>query len=152
MIKKIIISNLLILVAFGFTVFAQPKTTINSQYAKRKLIGRHFLSLQWISWNYLGRAYVRQRKGVLYLKGTQKGRKNDDYLKIDGIITEVNRYNFKFRGKIITHVSYNNEGEPCVREGDMTFLIKGKRKYWRLQEMNNPCEKIVDYIDIYFRK
>ncbi len=151
MYKKIACLILLILLVFSAGVFAQKKTVVKSNYAKRKLIGRHMLSLQWISWKQFGRAYVKQRKGVLYLSGKQQLKGSKDYLRINGVITEVNRYNFKFNGKITIRVSHNNGGEPCVREGDMTFAIRKKRKYWRLQEMRNPCEEIVDYVDIYFR-
>ncbi len=152
MFKRIVIIFTLVFAVFSFPVLAQEPTKVKSPYAKRMLMGRHMLSLQWISWKHFGRADVKHSKGVLYLTGEQKGRANDDFLKIDGVITEVNRYNFKFNGKIITKVSHNNGGEPCVREGDMTFAIFKKRKYWRLQEMNNPCERITDYVDIYFRR
>ena len=152
MLKKITIVLLLVLCFFSFSALSQTTTKVTSSYAKRKLMGRHMLSLQWISWKKFGRAYVTQRKGVLYLKGEQKLRGQTDYLKIDGVITEVNRYNFKFDGKITTKVSHNNGGEPCVREGEMTFVITKKRKYWRLRERENPCESITDYVDIYFRR
>ncbi len=152
MFKKTIIVICLILMMCSVAVFSQQRTVIKSSYAKRKLIGNHFLSLQWISQKFYGRAYVRQRKGVLYLKGQQKGRKNADSLTINGVITEVSRYEFKFNGKITTKVSYINNGKTCVREGDMTFKIKGKRKYWRLQEMKNPCDTATDYVDIFFRR
>jgi len=152
MIKKLFISSLFILLAFGFTTIAQERTVIKSNYAKKQLLGRHMFSLQWISWKYFGRAYVKQRRGVLYLTGEQKGRGNNDYVKIDGVITEVNRYNFKFDGKVTTQVSHNNDGEPCVREGEMTFSITKRRKYWRLQEMQSPCGTETDYVDIYMRR
>ncbi len=152
MIKKIIVSSFLVLFAFGFTAFSQEKTVINDQVAKRKLLGKHLFSLQWISWNYFGKANVTQKNGVYYLKGTQKSRENDDYLEIDGVITEINSKNFKFDGKITTKVSHINEGEPCVREGEMNFAITGKRKYWRLQEMQNPCNEVTDYVDIFFQR
>lgn len=151
MIKKPAIA-LLVLCAAATAVLAQEKTEINSPYAKKLLLGRHFFSLQWISWDHFGRVDVTEKNGLLQIKGEQKGRDTDDYLTIDGVVTEVNRYDFKFRGKIVTKVSHNNEGEPCVREGEMTFKITGKRKYWRLQEMDSPCEGIVDYVDIFFRK
>ncbi len=152
MMRKVIVSILFILLAFGFTAFAQERTVVKSNYAKKRLLGRHMFSLQWISWKYFGKAYVKQRRGVLYLTGEQKGRGNDDYLKIDGVIAEVNRYNFKFNGKITTRVSHNNNGEPCVREGEMTFAITKRRKYWRLQEMQSPCGTETDYVDIYLRR
>ncbi|HUF04576.1 MAG TPA: hypothetical protein VMM38_10410 [Aridibacter sp.] len=144
--------SMLVLAVGSTAVLAQEKTAVNSPYAKRILLGRHFFSLQWISWDHYGRVNVTEKNDLLHIKGEQKGRDNDDYLTIDGVVTEVNRYDFKFRGKIVTKVSHNNEGEPCVREGDMIFKITGKRKYWRLQEMDSPCEGIVDYVDIYFRK
>ena len=144
-------------VAFGETNQVESnnfneKTKINSWYARRKLIGRHFMSLQWISWEYYGRAYVRNRNGVYTLKGSQKSRDSDEFVKIDGVITEINRYNFKFNGKITTKIKHQGGGQECVREGDMTFAITKKRKYWRLQEMKNPCDSSTDYVDIYFRK
>ena len=33
----------------------------------------------------------------------------------------------------------------------ITFKTKAGRKYWRMQEMDNPCEAVTDYVDIYFR-
>lgn len=135
------------------TVFGQQKTVVNDSKAKQMLMGRHLLSLQWISWDYFGRADVTNKKGVLHLKGEQKGRGEQagDYLRIDGVITQVDAKEFKFNGKITMKVSHNNSGQPCEREGEMTFKVTGKRKYWRLMEMDNPCEGITDYVDIYFR-
>ena len=132
--------------------FGQDKTAVNSQTAKKMLLGRHMFSLQWISWDYFGSATVTDKAGVLYLQGEQRSREGDDLLTIDGVVTEINRYDFKFDGKIVTTVSHINSGEPCVREGEMTFKITGKRKYWRLQEMDNPCDNAVDYVDIFFRR
>jgi len=150
--KKVFIGVLFVIFLSGLTVFAQQKTVVKSQYAKRKLLGRHFVSLQWISWKHLGRVYVRQRRGVLYLKGGQFGKGNTDFLKIDGVITNVSRYEFGFNGKIVMKINHIGGEKECIREGDMTFKITGKRKYWRLQEMKNPCSHSVDYVDIYFRR
>lgn len=147
--KKIFLSGLLI---FGFclTAFAQ-KTVVNNAKAKAMLLGKHKFSLQWISWDYFGTATVTNRGGTLYLKGEQKSRKDSDFVRIDGRITEINAKNFKFDGTIITRVSHINGGELCTREGEMTFKITGTRKYWRLMEMDNPCESVTDYVDIFFR-
>lgn len=130
---------------------AADKTVIKDQAAKMKLLGQHKLSLQWISWDYFGKAVVTDNKGVMRVKGEQKSRKDEDYLKIDGLITMVDTKEFKFNGTIIVRVSYINGGEPCKREGEMTFRITGNRKYWRLQEMDNPCDQVTDYVDIFFR-
>jgi hypothetical protein len=131
---------------------AHPRTVIKDNAAKTMLMGEHRLSLQWISWDYFGKAKVTDINGTLFLTGEQKARKGADHLKIDGIITEVAAKEFKFKGTIITSVEINNGGKPCERKGEMTFIIKGNRKYWRLKEMENPCEEIVDYVDIFFRK
>ena len=127
------------------------KTVVNNASAKAMLRGRHRLSLQWISWNYFGVASVTERGGVFYLKGEQKQRGGTDFVKVDGTITEINAKNFKFDGTIVTQVSHINNGKPCTREGEMTFKITGTRKYWRLMEMDNPCEGVTDYVDIFFR-
>ena len=128
-----------------------PKTVIKDEAAKIKLLGLHRLSLQWISWDYFGKATVTESNGTLFLTGEQKARKGSDHLKIDGVITEVAATEFKFKGKIIIKVDFNNGGKPCERNGEMTFRITNNRRYWRLKEMENPCEEIVDYVDIFFR-
>lgn len=151
MFKKLSLTIFLILLTFGTSVFAQEKTQINNVKAKNMLLGRHSLSLQWISWDYFGSATVTNRRGVFYLKGKQKSRKDSDYVELDGVITEINEKNFIFNGTVTMQVSHINNGQPCERTGEMTFAITGKRKYWRLQEMDSPCDTTTDYVDIYFR-
>ena len=143
--------NLLVLACASISVFGQEKTVVNSASAKKMLLGKHRLSLQWISWDYFGSVTVTDKKGVLYLKGEQKGRGNGDYLTIDGIVTQIDEKEFTFDGKIVTRVSHINNGEPCPREGEMTFAITKNRRYWRLQDMRNPCDGVLDYVDVFFR-
>ena len=128
-----------------------PKVVVNDMAAKQRLVGAHRLSLQWVSWNYFGKATVTERNGTLFIKGEQRGRGNDDYVTIDGVITRVDAKEFTFEGDIVMRVSHINKGEPCKRTGGMTFRITGNRKYWRLQQMDNPCDEATDYVDIYFR-
>jgi hypothetical protein len=128
-----------------------PKTVVLDQAAKRMLLGRHMLSLQWVSWDRFGRADVAERGGTLFIKGEQRSPEGD-YLEIDGLITMVDKTSFTFRGKIVSRVSHINNGEPCTRDGEFTFAIKGGRKYWRLQQMDNPCDPVTDYVDVYFRR
>lgn len=132
------------------SVKAQNETVILDKAAEQRLLGAKKFSLQWISWDYFGKVTIRKDGRTLRLSGRQDSREDTDFVSIDGIITEVNATEFKFRGKIITQVSYINDGKPCLREGDYTFRITGKRRYWRLKEMDNPCEAVVDYVDIYF--
>lgn len=151
MLKKIIYASFLFLAVLNSFGFAQDKTVVNDANAKTMLLGKHRVSLQWISWDYFGAATVTNKNDVLSLEGEQKQRGGTDYLKIDGIILSIDKNEFAFKGTIVTRVSHINNGEACKREGEMVFAIKGKRKYWRLQEMDNPCEGVTDYVDIFFR-
>src|SRR5215213_4178107 len=150
MLKKIFLIGFLIF-GLSFSTLAQKSTVVNNTRAKTMLLGRHRISLQWISWNYFGAANVTPKGGVLYLKGEQKQRGGTDFVRVKGTITEINAKDFKFDGTIITQVSHINGGKPCKREGEMTFKITGSRKYWRLSEMDNPCDGVTDYVDIFFK-
>lgn len=141
----------LILLSLNSIYLAQEKTVINDASAKTKLVGNHKISLQWISWDYFGTAKIVDEHGVLRIKGEQKQRGGNDFLKIDGTINSVDKNSFVFNGTITISVSHINNGNACKREGEMTFAIKGNRRYWRLQEMENPCDEATDYVDIYFR-
>ncbi len=152
MLKKIIYASVVVLAGFSSLVFAQEKTVVNDQNAKKMLLGKHLLSLQWISWDYFGTATITKKAGVLHLKGEQNQRGGSDFVKIDGTIASIDKKEFKFDGTIIMQINHINGGEPCTRSGEMTFAVTGKRKYWRLQEMTNPCDEATDYVDIYFRK
>ena len=150
--KKFALVILLLLLP-AITAVSQSRTeVIDTQFA-RMLLGRHKLSLQWVSWNYFGVATVTNRRGVYMLKGEQRGRGRTagNYVTIDGRVTTVASDYFRFTGKIVTRVDHINGGEPCIRDGDFTFKITGKRRYWRLQEMQSPCDTATDYVDVYFR-
>jgi hypothetical protein len=146
---------LFLLFFLGSVTFAaaQERTDVNNRAAANMLLGRHRLSLQWVSWDYFGVATVTNRRGVYSIKGEQKGRGrgNTDFVKIDGRITSIDAKEFAFTGTIITQISHINGGKPCTRDGEFTFKITGKRRYWRLQQMDNPCDPVTDYVDIYFR-
>ena len=150
--KKFVVTILAVLF-FGTWVAAQDKTDVNNSSAARMLLGRHKLSLQWVSWNYFGVATVTNSRGVYSLKGEQKGRgqTKSDFVTIDGTITSIDEKEFAFNGRIVTQVSHINGGKPCGRDGEFTFKITGNRRYWRLQQMDNPCDPVTDYVDIYFR-
>jgi len=150
--RKILPTVLAVLLLGLSTVIAQDRTDVNNASAARMLLGRHKLSLQWISWDYFGLATVTNRRGVYSIKGEQKGRgQSTDFVRVDGVITSIDEKEFGFRGKIVIQVSHINGGKPCTRDGDFTFKITGKRKYWRLQQMDNPCDPVTDYVDVYFR-
>jgi hypothetical protein len=150
---KVLFAVFITLFAFGATVAGQERTTINDAAAAKMLLGRHMLSLQWISWEYFGTATVTSTRGIYRITGQQRGRgeSKGDYLRIDGVITSIDAREFKFSGKIEMRISHINNGEPCIRDGEFTFAITGKRRYWRMREMENPCDTATDYVDIYFR-
>lgn len=145
------IAILLVLIILSMAALAQQKTAVNDAKAAQMLLGRHKLSLQWISWDYFGTANVTRRGGVYRLKGQQKGRGNTDLVTVDGTIKSIDAKEFVFDGKIVIQISHINGGKPCEREGEMTFRITGKRKYWRMQDIDNPCDQAADYVDIYFK-
>lgn len=130
---------------------AVPKTVIKDARAKQMLLGAHRFSLQWISWDYFGKAVVTERGGTLYIKGEQRARSGGDYVHMHGRITEVSAKEFKFEGVVDMKVSHINNGAACKREGELTFAITGNRRYWRMQQMDNPCDGVTDYVDIFFR-
>jgi hypothetical protein len=127
-------------------------TEVKDVAAGKQLLGRHKFQLHWISWNEwkdFADLSVVNRNGVYSIKARQA--KGGDYVEIDGKVLSVEEKEFTFSGKIVTRVSYKNEGKPCERDGVMTFKITGKRKYWRLQEMQSPCDETTDYVDIFLR-
>jgi hypothetical protein len=149
--RKILLLTSIVLLSI--TAAAQERTAVNDRAAARMLLGRHMLSLQWISWDYFGTALVTNVRGLYRLKGEQRGRGDSrgDYLRIEGFVRSIDAREFVFNGKIEMRVGHINNGEPCIRNGEFTFAITGKRKYWRMQEMDNPCDQATDYVDIYFR-
>lgn len=133
---------------------SQPiaRTVINDRLAAKQLLGKHKFNLQWIGWDKwseFGDLKVVNRDGTLLIKGKQV--KGEDSLEIEGEVLSVDAKEFKFQGRVVTQVSHKNNGEPCPREGTMTFKITGTRKYWRLQEMQSPCDTTTDYVDIFLR-
>lgn len=129
-----------------------PKTLIGDPAAARKLKGDHEFSLQWISWDDFGKVRVTDESGLWRIRGRQDSRENDDFVSIDGVITEISTHEFKFDGVIVTRVHHLAEGEPVTRTGPKTFRITGRRQYWRMMEMQNPADQVVDYIDVFFRR
>jgi hypothetical protein len=123
--------------------------------ARARLVGKHKLTMQWLGWGDLshsGRLVIEDRGDVLSVSGEQSGQGENlgDYLKIAGKIVSASKDGFVFTGDITTRVSHIAEGAECKRSGTFTFKTKGARKYWRMQEMDNPCDTATDYVDVYF--
>lgn len=142
------------LALYPIALSAQPeppaRTIVNNSTALRQLLGNRKLNLQWIGWDNwkdFGNAKVIDRRGTLFIRGKQT--KGDDFLTINGKILRVDAKEFAFRGRIVTKVKENNNGQACEREGDMVFKITNNRRYWRLQQMQSPCGTETDYVDIF---
>lgn len=148
-----LIAAIALALMLSITSLSQQRTEVNDRAAAVRLLGRHRLSLQWVSWDRFGIATVTNRRGIYSIKGVQKGRgrQKTDMVMLDGIITSIGAKEFGFRGRIVTQVSHINGGKPCVRDGEFTFRVTGTRRYWRLMEMDNPCDTATDYVDIFFR-
>jgi hypothetical protein len=131
---------------------AVPITVINSARAARRLLGKHDFALQWISWKRFGIATVVDDQGTWRIRASQRGERSDDAIDLEGVVREIDRRAFTFEGRIVTRVSHINDGRPCERRGRMRFEIRKQRRYWRLREMDNPCARVVDYVDIFFRR
>jgi hypothetical protein len=106
------------------------------------------LTLQWISWDYRGRVLVSERDGLVHLSGSQAARDGAGRLQLDGDVIEIGERSFTLRGRIaITDTP--DPGRNCLRDGTYEFRITGRRRYWRLQQMEQ-CDGLTDYVDIYF--
>ena len=124
------------------------RTAVEDPTALARLRRNSGVTLQWISWEYRGRVAVTDRGGVVHLAGSQVERGGRGRLELDGDVVAISRDRFTFRGRIaITDTP--DAGRNCLRDGDYEFRITGRRRYWRLQEME-VCDGLTDYVDIYF--
>lgn len=131
---------------------AQADPSINDQKAAKQLLGKHALTLQWIGTGGLkdaGTAEVKQEGGEWRLTGRNDAK--EGFVAIDGIVTRIDKTSFTFKGRIVTRVEYIYDGKECARDVEVTFERKGARKYWRMYPVDNPCEAVADYIDIFLR-
>lgn len=128
----------------------KPDKSVIRQYPT--LVGKHGLTLQWISWDEPGSVtIVLAENGWYAINGSQKGKNPNNYVKINGRIKPITDRELEFEGEIETQIESINGGKPCLKTGKKIFKATGERKYWRLQDMLN-CEgnMVTDYVDIYF--
>ena len=134
-------------------IVAPAPTVVEDKAAAKKLLGTHPLTLQWITNGKQdrGRVVIEEVGGTYQLTGEQRDKKGN-FVSVQGRVTRIAKGEFWLEGAIITRVDYIANGEVCPKEGLFRFHIKGARKFWRLQEMANPCagENHVDYVDVHF--
>ncbi|HEV2816016.1 MAG TPA: hypothetical protein VGW40_02150 [Allosphingosinicella sp.] len=141
---------MLIIFSLAALIAAAPpeRTRIDSPGALAMLRHNGGLTLQWISWDYRGRVRVDERDGLVHLSGFQAVRDGAGRLELDGDVIEIGARSFTFRGRILI-TDTPDPGRDCVRDGSYEFRITGRRRYWRLQQMEQ-CDGLTDYVDIYF--
>ena len=115
------------------------------------LLGKHMLSLQWVSWQQFGSARFYRDGDQVRVFGSQEVEGN--WVMVNGTVTAdpAQQDRFTLSGEVVTRVSYNNHGNACRRTGEFHFVQKPGKKYWRMREIDNPCEAVADYVDIYFK-
>ncbi len=154
-------SLFLLLICFPAFSITQPQTSPAAEVAvmksagtadpavEKKLLGRHMFSLQWISWEKFGTATIsKDAEGKLFIDARQA--LDGDEVTLTGRVTAIDAKTFIVDGELRTQVSHINGGKVCPRSGSFTFKATGNRKYWRLQEMENPCDGVTDYVDVFF--
>src|SRR5262249_27334014 len=89
--KKLTLGILLLMLTANFGGSASivpPKTVVKDEAAMAMLLGEHRFSLQWISWDYFGKAVVTEKDGTLYIRGEQKAKKGEDYVRREVCFSE----------------------------------------------------------------
>ncbi|MNX57884.1 hypothetical protein D3C86_887090 [compost metagenome] len=104
------------------------------------------VSVQWLWSADRGHLNAKDVNDVVRIDGTQAN--FEGTLKINGEIVSIDKDRFTFRGTILI-LDAPDKGRRCERTGDYEFRATGKRKYWRLQQMES-CDRLTDYVDIFY--
>ncbi|WP_241050356.1 hypothetical protein [Achromobacter xylosoxidans] len=124
----------------------EQKTEIKSQAAYERLLHNSGISVQWLWTDARGKLNAVDDNDVVRLEG---GHTNENgSVTIKGQVLSISADRFTFRGTILI-VDAPDKGRRCERTGDYEFRATGKRKYWRLQQME-ACGGLTDYVDIYY--
>lgn len=126
-----------------------PRTIVNDAAALRRLQANSGMTLQWIGFQTQRRGHVRVRTndGLITLTGSHRLPGSPGEVTLDGYVASIDQRAFTFVGRVVIRDT-PDIGRECVRDGRMTFRITGKRRYWRMQEMEK-CDGLTDYVDIY---
>lgn len=122
------------------------KTEILDQAAYERLRNNSGVTLQWLWSDKRGHLTARDDRDVVSLEGGQIN--GDRSVELRGEVVSISADRFTFRGTILI-LNAPDPGRRCERTGDYEFRATGKRKYWRLQQME-ACGGLTDYVDIYY--
>ena len=148
-----VLSLLLLLVPPLAAASDQKKPADRAQKERALLGGEHKLTVQWIGWDKPGTAQVKEAEdGGFEVEGEQRDPRTGDFVTVKGRIVEVRDRQFVFDGEVRLRVGYLCDGAEAVRQGKLVFKRTGKRRYWRMADMQSPCDSHVDYVDLYLRK
>ena len=68
-----------------------------------------------------------------------------------GILTDIDAKGFGFQGSFSTQVSRIAGGQNCQRGlGNYRFVVYPGAPMWRMVQMDNPCDGVVDYLDLHW--
>lgn len=103
-----------------------------------KLIGSWIFGIQFID-DY-GQANIYKSNGELYIEGYQSDPQQLGYCQIEGIINVVDTTRFTFQGQVGLFT------EGCCgtiewSDANLTFVKKGNRSYYRMQEIDQLCDR-----------
>jgi hypothetical protein len=123
---------------------------VRDSLTARLLEGRHGFRLQWITYNNTPNGSVRVwREGTAYrIAGEQRDATRNDYVRLEGYVTEIRAREFVVEGVLATRVASIYGGAECSRSGPFTFRRTGTRAFFRVKEMENPCDPVTDYVDL----
>ena len=122
------------------------KTEIKNQAAYERLLNNSGVTVQWLWSAPRGKLNAKDVNDVVRIDGEQAN--FEGTLKINGEIVSIDSDRFIFRGTILI-LDAPDKGRRCERTGDYEFRATGKRKYWRLQQMES-CDRLTDYVDIFY--
>ncbi|WP_260986130.1 hypothetical protein [Bordetella genomosp. 13] len=122
------------------------QTDVKDQTAYERLLHNSGISVQWLWTDERGKLDAVDDNGVIRLQGGHANASGS--VEIKGDVVAISADRFTFRGTILI-VDAPDKGRRCERTGDYEFRATGKRKYWRLQQMQ-VCDGLTDYVDIYY--
>ena len=134
------LAALALLFATASTAQAPPapeRTIVHDQAALARLRRNSGITLQWISFEApaRGHVYVTNRRGLVHLRGSQRGGGGE--LTLDGDVLSIDARSFTFRGEI-SIVGTPDATRNCLRDGTYEFRVTGRRRYWRPPGPGSP--------------
>src|SRR5262245_46914803 len=89
----------------------EKQTVVKDKQAKQMLIGKHPLTLQWITFGSTGagEVAVTDEGGLFRIRGEQRDAKTGNFVTIDGVIESIEAKSFVFDGSIVVRLHDENQ-------------------------------------------